>query len=66
MHVKYVEAQMSTHWCGVEVRRGEYQLKCRPRHLIMAQNYENYRMLLKIGCGLESKDEELIDEGFVG
>ncbi|GFY27452.1 hypothetical protein TNCV_2070721 [Trichonephila clavipes] len=26
MHVKYVEAQTSSYWCDVEVRRAEYQL----------------------------------------
>ncbi|GFV30312.1 hypothetical protein TNCV_97871 [Trichonephila clavipes] len=25
---------------GTEVRRGGYQLRCRPRHLILVQNYE--------------------------
>ncbi|GFU71340.1 hypothetical protein TNCV_4280331 [Trichonephila clavipes] len=37
---KYIEAQMSSRWCGGEVRRRGYQLRCRPRHLIMVQNYE--------------------------
>ncbi|GFS87628.1 hypothetical protein TNCV_2942111 [Trichonephila clavipes] len=27
-------------WCDVAVRRGEVQLRCRLRHLIMVQNYE--------------------------
>ncbi|GFU59706.1 uncharacterized protein TNCV_3186691 [Trichonephila clavipes] len=31
-------AQMSSRWSGVVVKRG--QLKCRPRHLTMVQNYE--------------------------
>ncbi|GFS99710.1 hypothetical protein TNCV_1990061 [Trichonephila clavipes] len=26
---------MSSRWCGVVVRRGGCQLRCRPRHLIM-------------------------------
>ncbi|GFY13096.1 hypothetical protein TNCV_666581 [Trichonephila clavipes] len=33
-------AQTSYRWWGVEVRRGGCQLRCRPRHLTMAQNYE--------------------------
>ncbi|GFT06469.1 uncharacterized protein TNCV_3356021 [Trichonephila clavipes] len=33
-------AQMSCHWCGVVVRREGCQLRCSPRHLIMAQNDE--------------------------
>ncbi|GBM92629.1 hypothetical protein AVEN_136210-1 [Araneus ventricosus] len=27
-------------WCGAEVWKGGYQLRCRPRHLISVQNYE--------------------------
>ncbi|GFW02267.1 uncharacterized protein TNCV_2383901 [Trichonephila clavipes] len=30
--------QMSSHWSGGAVKRG--QLKCRPRHLTMVQNYK--------------------------
>ncbi|GFV51005.1 uncharacterized protein TNCV_2540931 [Trichonephila clavipes] len=33
-------AQTSSSWCGVVVRRGGCQLRCRPRHLIMFQNCE--------------------------
>ncbi|GFU59355.1 uncharacterized protein TNCV_4198731 [Trichonephila clavipes] len=33
-------AQTSSRWCGVAVRRRGCQLRCRPRHLTMAQNYE--------------------------
>ncbi|GFT35882.1 uncharacterized protein TNCV_2154411 [Trichonephila clavipes] len=33
-------AQTSSRWCGLVVRRGECQLRCHPRHLIMIQNYE--------------------------
>ncbi|GFW38121.1 uncharacterized protein TNCV_601971 [Trichonephila clavipes] len=33
-------AQTSSRWCGVVVRSGGGQLRCRPRHLIMVQNYE--------------------------
>ncbi|GFY13947.1 hypothetical protein TNCV_1296081 [Trichonephila clavipes] len=33
-------AQTSTHGCGVKARSGRYQLKCRPHHLTMVQNYE--------------------------
>ncbi|GFV93303.1 uncharacterized protein TNCV_3685261 [Trichonephila clavipes] len=29
----------SSRWCDVVVRRGGSQLRCRPRHLTMAQNY---------------------------
>ncbi|GFV15197.1 hypothetical protein TNCV_4650291 [Trichonephila clavipes] len=39
VHVKYVEAHSSSHWCGVEVRRERCQLKCRPLLLTMIQNY---------------------------
>ncbi|GFV53810.1 hypothetical protein TNCV_1592331 [Trichonephila clavipes] len=37
-------AQTSYRWCGVEVRRGRCQFKCRPRHLIMVQNYVHRQM----------------------
>ncbi|GFU91451.1 uncharacterized protein TNCV_2542191 [Trichonephila clavipes] len=33
-------AQTSSHWCGVVVKRGRCQLRCRPRHLTTVQNYE--------------------------
>ncbi|GFV64320.1 uncharacterized protein TNCV_2502381 [Trichonephila clavipes] len=33
-------AEMSSRWCGVVVRRGGCQLRCRPRHLTMLQNDE--------------------------
>ncbi|GFU85324.1 uncharacterized protein TNCV_2386291 [Trichonephila clavipes] len=33
-------AQTSSRWCGEVVRRRGRQLKCRPRHLTMVQNYE--------------------------
>ncbi|GFU75611.1 uncharacterized protein TNCV_2863261 [Trichonephila clavipes] len=32
-------AETSSCWCGVVVRRGRCQLRCRPRHLTMVQNY---------------------------
>ncbi|GFX18878.1 uncharacterized protein TNCV_321841 [Trichonephila clavipes] len=32
-------AETSSRWCGVVVRRGGCQLRCRPRHLTMVQNY---------------------------
>ncbi|GFX37611.1 uncharacterized protein TNCV_3201341 [Trichonephila clavipes] len=32
-------AEKSSRWCGVVVRRGRCQLRCRPRHLTMDQNY---------------------------
>ncbi|GFY20658.1 uncharacterized protein TNCV_1118921 [Trichonephila clavipes] len=32
-------AETSSRWCGVEVRRTGCQLRCRPRHLTMVQNY---------------------------
>ncbi|GFT87285.1 uncharacterized protein TNCV_3953961 [Trichonephila clavipes] len=31
--------EMFSRWCGVVVRRGGCQLRCRPRHLTMVQNY---------------------------
>ncbi|GFU72267.1 uncharacterized protein TNCV_2313481 [Trichonephila clavipes] len=31
-------AETSSRWCGVVVRRGGCQLRCRPRHLTMVQN----------------------------
>ncbi|GFV71177.1 uncharacterized protein TNCV_410601 [Trichonephila clavipes] len=31
-------AETSSRWCGVVVRRGECQLRFRPRHLTMVQN----------------------------
>ncbi|GFU08654.1 hypothetical protein TNCV_1995001 [Trichonephila clavipes] len=39
MHVKSVESSNVLRWGSVEVRRGS-QLRCRPRHLTMLQNYE--------------------------
>ncbi|GFY03625.1 uncharacterized protein TNCV_3092511 [Trichonephila clavipes] len=33
------KAETSFRWCGVVVRRGRCQLRCRPRHLTMVQNY---------------------------
>ncbi|GFY35563.1 uncharacterized protein TNCV_196631 [Trichonephila clavipes] len=36
-------AETSSRWCGVVVRRGRCQLRCRPRHLTMVQNYEARR-----------------------
>ncbi|GFY03390.1 uncharacterized protein TNCV_1173481 [Trichonephila clavipes] len=32
-------AETSSRWCGVVVRRGGCQLRCRPRHLTMVQKY---------------------------
>ncbi|GFW41319.1 uncharacterized protein TNCV_1003121 [Trichonephila clavipes] len=32
-------AETSSRWCGVVVRGGWCQLRCRPRHLTMVQNY---------------------------
>ncbi|GFW07430.1 uncharacterized protein TNCV_866021 [Trichonephila clavipes] len=32
-------AETSSRWCGVVARRGGCQLRCRPRHLTMVQNY---------------------------
>ncbi|GFW75757.1 uncharacterized protein TNCV_4429401 [Trichonephila clavipes] len=42
-------AETSSRWCGVVVRRGGCQLRCRPRHLIMVQNYVVRRQ--KPSCG---------------
>ncbi|GFW67495.1 uncharacterized protein TNCV_3391661 [Trichonephila clavipes] len=36
-------AETSSRWCGVVVRRGGCQLRCRPRHLTMVQNYVDRR-----------------------
>ncbi|GFV59695.1 uncharacterized protein TNCV_1907661 [Trichonephila clavipes] len=33
-------AKTSPRWCGMVVRRGGYQLRCRPPHLTMVQNDE--------------------------
>ncbi|GFW96057.1 hypothetical protein TNCV_957711 [Trichonephila clavipes] len=33
-------AQTTSRCCGMVVRRDGCQLKCRPRHLIVVQNYE--------------------------
>ncbi|GFV93799.1 hypothetical protein TNCV_366981 [Trichonephila clavipes] len=35
LHVKSVEAQRSSTWCGVEIRRNVWRLRCHPRHLIL-------------------------------
>ncbi|GFV55174.1 uncharacterized protein TNCV_1381951 [Trichonephila clavipes] len=32
-------AETASRWCGVVVRREGCQLRCRPRHLTMVQNY---------------------------
>ncbi|GFU31372.1 CCHC-type domain-containing protein [Trichonephila clavipes] len=40
-------AETSSRWCGVVVRRDGGQLRCRPRHLTMVQNYVVQRKLLK-------------------
>ncbi|GFU89899.1 uncharacterized protein TNCV_1287801 [Trichonephila clavipes] len=32
-------AETSSRWCGGVVRKGGCQLRCRPRHLTMVQNY---------------------------
>ncbi|GFW48592.1 uncharacterized protein TNCV_4241731 [Trichonephila clavipes] len=34
------KTQTSSCWGGEEVRRGVFQLRCRPRHLTIVQNYE--------------------------
>ncbi|GFS57205.1 uncharacterized protein TNCV_491201 [Trichonephila clavipes] len=41
MHIKSVEISnvLPLVWCGVVVRRGVCQLRCRPRHLTMVENY---------------------------
>ncbi|GFV26780.1 uncharacterized protein TNCV_5000641 [Trichonephila clavipes] len=43
-------AETSSRWCGVVVRRGGCQLRCRPRHLTMVQNYVVRRQ--KPSCSL--------------
>ncbi|GFW15713.1 hypothetical protein TNCV_3582111 [Trichonephila clavipes] len=40
IHVKSVRAQISSHWCGMVVRRGECQHRCRSCHLTTIQNHE--------------------------
>ncbi|GFW16174.1 hypothetical protein TNCV_4263391 [Trichonephila clavipes] len=40
MHVKYVEAQTSSRWCGVKVRRSGCQLRWHPHPLTTVQNNE--------------------------
>ncbi|GFX29082.1 uncharacterized protein TNCV_2072331 [Trichonephila clavipes] len=42
-------AETSSRWCVVVVRRGGCQLRCRPRHLTMVQNYVVRRQ--KPSCG---------------
>ncbi|GFT75102.1 uncharacterized protein TNCV_2244731 [Trichonephila clavipes] len=32
-------AETSSRWCGVVIRGRRCQLRCRPRHLTMVQNY---------------------------
>ncbi|GFX33152.1 uncharacterized protein TNCV_5043191 [Trichonephila clavipes] len=32
-------AQTSSRWCGGVVRKGDFQIRCRLRHLTLAQNY---------------------------
>ncbi|GFV50858.1 hypothetical protein TNCV_3921511 [Trichonephila clavipes] len=38
--VKSVEAQTSSSWCGVEVRRGRCKIRCRPHQLTIVCTYE--------------------------
>ncbi|GFS91059.1 hypothetical protein TNCV_2120431 [Trichonephila clavipes] len=40
MHIKYIEVQTFTRWCGLEVRRRLCRLSCPPRHMTKVQNYE--------------------------
>ncbi|GFX77958.1 uncharacterized protein TNCV_909751 [Trichonephila clavipes] len=40
MHIKYAEAQTSSHRYDAKVRRGKCQLRCRPRDLTMVKNPE--------------------------
>ncbi|GFT34862.1 uncharacterized protein TNCV_3878761 [Trichonephila clavipes] len=42
--------EMSSRWCGVVVRRGRCQLRCRPRHLTMVQNYVVRHHVKKPSC----------------
>ncbi|GFX49428.1 uncharacterized protein TNCV_3342061 [Trichonephila clavipes] len=48
IHAKSVESSivLPLVWCGSYDRR--YQLRCRPRHFTMAQNYEVHRQ--KLSC----------------
>ncbi|GFU13701.1 uncharacterized protein TNCV_939311 [Trichonephila clavipes] len=43
MHVPSIEAQTSSHWCSVEFKR-DASGGVFPRHLTMAQNYEDLRV----------------------
>ncbi|GFV20931.1 hypothetical protein TNCV_4532001 [Trichonephila clavipes] len=36
-HVKYVDVQTAPRWCGVEVRRGSWQLRWHSGHFTMVQ-----------------------------
>ncbi|GFW21988.1 hypothetical protein TNCV_4822701 [Trichonephila clavipes] len=44
MNAKWVEAEPSSRWCEMELSRPGCQLRCRLRHLTMAQNDE-FRLL---------------------
>ncbi|GFU37708.1 hypothetical protein TNCV_1465851 [Trichonephila clavipes] len=41
IHVKFVETQTFSHWCGVEIRKGMCHLRFCPRHLTTAKNHES-------------------------
>ncbi|GFY20966.1 uncharacterized protein TNCV_3990101 [Trichonephila clavipes] len=49
-----LRAETSSRWCGVVVRKGGCQLRCRPRHLTMVQNYVVRRQ--KPSCRAEQCD----------
>ncbi|GFV84015.1 hypothetical protein TNCV_1480171 [Trichonephila clavipes] len=51
MHGKSAESSMSSRWCGEQAR---CQLRCRPHHLTVVQNYEIRRQ--KPSCSCEQCD----------
>ncbi|GBM11146.1 hypothetical protein AVEN_243017-1 [Araneus ventricosus] len=42
-------SRMSSRWCGAKVRRGDCQLKCRPRQLTAVTNFE-VRPKIALSC----------------
>ncbi|GFV09896.1 uncharacterized protein TNCV_2318261 [Trichonephila clavipes] len=54
-------AQTSSRWCGVVARRRGCQLRCRPRHLTMVQNYVVRRR--KPSCSLHTPENRAHPKG---
>ncbi|GFY34937.1 hypothetical protein TNCV_155101 [Trichonephila clavipes] len=68
MHVKLVDVQTSSRWCGMEVRRERRQLRCCPRHLTMAHNYEvldESRSFFRVHTGYFSNIPKCIKAEFI-